>query len=154
MATLKSDDSETPSSIELYGNAPAELVDTSAAPANGERWQRVSIKLNTVRVQIQSTNDEGFTLCRMPLDEPAKLVHELSKLLASECDTVLFEPQEPSFELNFQRTHHGGIKVEAWIDSGNAQTGFYRWDSAGIRFFTTTQLIDTFVAELKREFQI
>ncbi len=150
MASLNSDDVETPSSVELTCGDRREFGDGEQA----EVWQNVCLNLNTVRVQILSSGDEGFTLCRRPVDEPAKLVRELAQLLSREREVVSFEPQEPSFELNFQRTHHGGIKVEAWIDSGNAQTGFYRWDAAGIRFFTSAELMLSFVNELKKEFSL
>ena len=150
MATLSSDDTESPSSIELLAGQPRE-----SAPAMGEaaqQWQLIRLCLNTERVRIESPEAEGFTLCRQPKDEPALLIAELEQLIAAERKTVLFEPQEPSFELNFQRSHHDGIKFEAWIDAGNAQTGFYRWDAAGIRFFTTCDLLRTFVEELRRDF--
>jgi len=41
---------------------------------------------------------------------------------------------------------------EFFVDAGNVETGIYRWDALGIRFFTNNQLLTDFVAELKSEF--
>lgn len=150
MATLISDDRESPTTVELTGGDLKSA--TGGTAKENERWQLIHIELKTERVTIASSREEAFTLCRVPLDEPARLATQLEQLLANERDVVSFEPQEPSFELNFQRSHHDGIKVEAWIDSGNAQTGFYRWDAAGVRFFTTVDLVRMFVDALRRDF--
>ena len=36
-------------------------------------------------------------------------------------------------------------------DSGNAQSGFYRWDAWGIRFYTGAEALAGFIAQLKDE---
>lgn len=150
MAILHSDDQETPTTIELKGG---KLRPASGGTAEDkERWQLVQLQFKTQRVVITSSDNNAFTLCRFPIDEPARIISELEQLVDGKREVVSFEPQEPSFELNFQRSHHDGIKVEAWIDSGNAQTGFYRWDAAGVRFFTTSQLVRDFIGELQAEF--
>lgn len=150
MAKLISDDKESPTTVELTGGGFKSA--TGGTAQENERWQLIRLEMKTDRVTIASSSEEAFTLCRVPMDEPAKLVEQLEQLLSSERQLVSFEPQEPSFELNFERSHHEGIKVEAWIDSGNAQTGFYRWDAAGVRFFTTVGLVRQFVEELRRDF--
>lgn len=148
MARLSSDDNEAPSYLELIGKTTSAINSADET----ERWQDVVVVLHTERIRISTEGAGDFTLCRSPLDEPARLIAELEEVIANKRTQVLFEPQEPSFELNFSVSHHGGIKVEAWVDSGNAQTGFYRWDAAGVRFFTNADHLRKFIDELKSEF--
>ncbi len=144
MAALFSEDKELASSLKIEAcGAPGVQP---AAP--DESWQRVSLALRSGKRSL----DELCLVCRQPEDELRKLVELAGDLAERRRETILFEPAEPSFELVLERTREGGIKVEAWIDAGNADTGFYRWDAAGIRFFTTEAELRLFIEALGKEF--
>jgi hypothetical protein len=65
--------------------------------------------------------------------------------------TVLFEPAEPTFELNFTSQPTGSIKVEVWLDASNSTTGIYAGDGLGIRFLTDSVHLQEFIDELNNE---
>jgi hypothetical protein len=91
-------------------------------------------------------------VCRKPLDELANLMDILQQLLDFDRDKLLFEPAEPSFELILIRSGITGIKASVWLDAGNAKTGIYRWDAAGVRFHTTQEHLSDFLRQLRQEF--
>lgn len=144
MARLLSEDTECVSSLELAGSQ----ADANVEDHPGQTWQRVDLTLVSGDREIT----EACLLCRLPADEVGNLVELLSDLTEGKRDEIIFEPAEPSFELTLTRTREGGIKAEAWLDAGNASTGFYRWDAAGIRFYTTIENLSAFMQALKQEF--
>lgn len=93
-------------------------------------------------------------MCRQPNDEAYKLKSMLRELVDGKRKQVLFEPSEPSFELFAERTKEGGIGIYVWLDSGNASTGFYRWDAVGVRFYTTQTHLLSFIEELTLDFDL
>lgn len=145
MAVLYSEEIDCPSSLELRFLEKHKIE----LPGQDECWQRLILVLHSGEHEIVSMPGENVSICRTPGDELATLIEQLDLLLAGRKEKFSFEPKEPSFELNFERSRRSGIKVEAWIDSGNAKTGFYTWDAAGIRFFTTDEKLADFVNELK-----
>lgn len=144
MAALFSDDEEHASSIELSA-----IETRGAVPAGpGETWQTVTLRLRSGKRELA----ERCLFCRQPEDELEKLFLLVGDVFEGRRDKILFEPAEPSFELLLERAGQGGVKVEAWIDAGNADTGFYRWDAVGIRFFTTEANLSRFAGLLQQEF--
>lgn len=151
MAQLLSEDQDCISKIELVGRERKTL---SSDKATGQDWQKVDFILSSGKQTFRTEPTENVMLCRAPQDELITLVETLQHLLEKKRDEVIFEPSEPSFELSFTRTRRGGIKVEAWIDSGNATTDIYTWDASGIRFYSTDDNIRQFAEDLKREFSL
>jgi hypothetical protein len=148
-ATLISEDQDCISKLAISG---AERKRLSSDLSEGQDWQQVVLELTSGNRIVRSDATEDVMLCRAPSDEVVTLIEGLDQLLAKQRDQVFFEPSEPSFEISFERTRRGGIKVEAWLDAGNATTGIYTWDACGIRFYTTDANIRSFTAEVKREF--
>lgn len=150
MAVLSSEDSEWGSSLEILGGDEQELL--------GQRWQRFSLQLTSGDHKLSLGNSDSQAerdacmFCRTPNDEVAELVAQLDDFAAKKRDRVLFEPAEPSFEFEVVRAGADGMNVHVWLDAGNAKTGIYRWDAAGIRFFTVQANLLSFVEQLKQQF--
>ncbi len=147
MATLRSEDTDTASSLELRPRQGEGF-----RLLNGQLWQSIDLILTSGKRTLETTSNEAVQLCRLPHDEIAELVDFLSALAARDRTEVIFEPSEPSFEMNFQTTHGDLIKTECWLDAGNGETGFYTFDACGIRFCTTTELVEAFINELEKDF--
>lgn len=154
MATLHSEDENWPSFVEIQPGTfrKADHVG-KAAPTDGQDWQNVELNLVSGKRQVRTLENEDTILCRKPEDEVGNLVTALLALANGERERLLFEPSEPSFELSFERTRRGGIKVEAWLDAGNGLTAIYTWDACGVRFFTTDEKLREFASQLNVEFQ-
>ena len=148
MAVLQSEEKDRPSSLE-FSAGEKQLIER---PVQDECWQQLSLVLASGDYRLSSTEGENCAICRSPADELENLAGGLEALLRGQKTKVNFEPSEPSFEINFERSRRSGIKVDAWIDAGNARTGFYTWDAAGIRFFTTDENLAEFINALRREF--
>lgn len=176
MATLKSEDKEFESSLTIE---PGDKLTISAPinhkdPSQEEEqiWQYVRITMtNGPRVLTFETPEHSaeeqaelidavaslqevahaYLVCRKPSDEMSLLVNKLEDLLKDKRSQVLFEPAEPSFELSIHSIG-GGLKVEFFVDAGNVETGIYRWDALGLRFFTNNQRLESFIAGLKADF--
>jgi hypothetical protein len=148
MATLLSEEKDCPSRLEL--NAGEKLI--IEKPTADECWQQLTLVLSSGDNQISSSPGKNCSICRVPTDELEHLSALLEALLRGQKAKFSFEPNEPSFEINFERSRRAGIKVEAWIDAGNAKTGFYTWDAAGVRFFTTEENLAEFINALRCEF--
>lgn len=148
MAILRSEEKETPSTLELKAGSTKEL------PAGSEQqiWQNVALALKSGERTAATMPNEDSLLCRTPTDEVQGLIDYLAELVEGKRDKVFFEPSEPSFEISFARMHKGGIKVEVWLDAGNGNTGFYTWDAFGIRFYTNDELLVSFIEEARKEF--
>ncbi|MBI4533296.1 MAG: hypothetical protein HY711_05045 [Candidatus Melainabacteria bacterium] len=152
MAKLCSEDNECISSLELA------RLESLVMPKTQEEqcWQAVALTLKCGSWQLGFSGADNVSLVcpisRYPTDEIDLLIKMLSCLAGGTKETIIFEPYEPAFELVIERTVEGGIKVHAWLDSGNTATGIYRWDAVGIRFYTTQHLLLSFIAELKRDF--
>jgi len=148
MAVLLSEEKGCPSALEIIAGTK-QVIEKSV---QDEYWQRLSLVLSSGDNKITSLEGESCSICRQPADEFETFVLQLEALLRGEKAKVNFEPSEPSFEINLERSRRAGIKVEAWIDAGNAKTGFYTWDAAGVRFFTTEDNLAEFINSLRREF--
>ena len=153
MALLRNEDQEYVTSLELKAGA-RQTIETQV-------WQQFTLALTSGarRIELGGENAnaaeiEACILCREPKDEVNDLIGRLKLLADSVSQTVLFEPAEPSFELRMSRSGATGIKVEVWLDEGNATTGIYRWDGVGIRFFTLQKHLLSFIKELETEFAI
>ncbi len=153
MASLFSEDNEVVSCLEL---AAATALDDSGEVR--ECWQPVALKLISGKrsISLGDSPDGGdkevCLLCRRPDDEIKRLFNLLADLAEDRRQKIIFEPAEPSFEFILEKTSDKGIAVEVWVDSGNATTGFYRWDAMGARFFTNAQRLRDFMDGLQREF--
>ncbi len=150
MASLHSEEKDCPSILHISAGAK-HIVERSV---QDECWQQIKVNLESGDNKVNSSSGEACSLCRTPTDEMETLTLQLEELLRGAKHKINFEPSEPSFELNFERSRRAGIKVEAWIDAGNAKTGFYTWDAAGIRFFTTDEDLANFINEIRREFEL
>lgn len=148
MAILYSEEESCPSKLELLPGKK-QIIEKSVQE---ECWQEILLNLSSGEHEIQSVGGNDCTICRSPADEVEQLAQQLDALLKGQKQKVFFEPNEPSFEINFERSRRQGIKVEAWIDAGNAATGIYTWDAAGIRFFSTDEKLAKFINELRTEF--
>ena len=150
MAILRSEDLQSPSSLNFEVGDKVELYK--------QQWQRFSLTLTSGERVLalgksgsQSERD-ACMFCKEPNDELASLVTQLQELVDRSRHRVLFEPAEPSFELEIARSGHDGITVQVWLDAGNAKTGIYSWDAAGIRFFTLQSHLSAFLEQLKQQF--
>lgn len=143
MAELRSEDTECVSLLKL---SPGEIGDLG-----GQRWQKISISMVSGHRRIELLDNENCLLCRQPTDEIEQLSNQLRQLIAGTRSKVVFEPAEPTFELNFTTQPAGTIKVEAWLDASNSTTGFYAGDALGIRFLTDASNIQKFLDELAAE---
>ena len=149
MASLISEDLESVSYLSISAGRVQDL--------SGQKWQGFALTACSGGCELtlgiaDPAEAAASVLCRQPKDEVARLIAHLEELIAGERERVLFEPAEPSFELELDRGKDGGFKVHAWLDAGNAKSGIYRWDAAGIRFFTTQAHLAAFVKQLKHEF--
>jgi hypothetical protein len=142
MALLVSEDNECVSSVDLRP-----FAGSLGEEHPGQVWQRFELTMKSGMREFS----EQCLLCRQPEDEAGKLVLLIGELVDGKRNEVIFEPAEPTFELSLSRTREGGIKAEVWIDSGNASTGFYRWDACGIRFYTTDANLKSFAESLLAE---
>lgn len=148
MATLRSEEKDCPSQLE-FRPGDKQIVEQSVQE---ECWQRLTLVLSSGDHSMSSTPGDNCSVCRMPTDEIENFAQQLESLLKGQKQKVNFEPNEPSFELSLERSRRAGIKVEAWIDAGNAKTGFYTWDAAGVRFFTTDENLADFINQIRQEF--
>jgi len=176
VATLKSEDVDFQSSITVKpGKTLAiEAMSTLTKEKEDQLWQLVDLEVvsgtrtlsfTTADGQEQSLEHLGhavqdisavahaYLICRKPSDEARNLVKMLEEVISGKRPKLLFEPAEPSFELSINAVG-GGLRVELFVDAGNVETGIYRWDSLGIRFFTTAQNLQSFVDELKADFSV
>ncbi len=150
MAILRSEDSERPSTLEITKGALESI--------GGQSWQRFQLKAccGDYKLELGSESSSGLAVdclfCREPQDEVLKLAEKIEQIVNQTKDRLLFEPAEPSFELSVVRASASGLKVEIWLDSGEAASGIYRWDAAGIRFHTLQEHLELFLKELKQEF--
>lgn len=78
----------------------------------------------------------------------------LERLLKGEQAGFAFEPSEPSFEFIFAKSRLQGYEIQVWLDSGNAETGFYTGDALGLRLHVTDSALAQFAKELKEEFVV
>lgn len=148
MAQLLSEEKECPSHLEVKAGDRFVVE----RPVQDESWQKLTLHLRSGDNHVSSIGGDNCSICRTPTDEVENFALQLEGLLKGQKQKVIFEPNEPSFELTLERTRREGIKVEAWIDAGNAKTGFYTWDAAGIRFFTTDENLAEFINQLRQEF--
>lgn len=152
MAILVSEDRESQSSLEITAGTTQLLMD--------QTWQTFSLILKSGDFNLTlgkgeqsgTPNNQGCMFCRQPEDELEAVFEQLQELVDNKRDKLLFEPAEPSFELTITRSGAHGYKVEVWLDAGNAKTGIYRWDAAGVRFFTLHKHLVAFLEELRRQF--
>lgn len=151
MATLYSEDREFKSSFEISKSSDSITKNIDGVD---ESWQSYEWKINHgPRLLETINNSDGYLLCRNPIDEVKQLVDDLSHLVQKEKSEVLFEPEEPSLNISVKRqSFSDGLKVQIFIDEGNASTAVSRWDSIGVRFFTTEELLKQFINDLKEEF--
>ncbi|MBX9572413.1 MAG: hypothetical protein K2X77_26190 [Candidatus Obscuribacterales bacterium] len=147
MATLLSEEESCPSSLQLLPGAKQVIEKVQE-----ECWQEIILHLASGAHKVNSVGGNNCTICRLPADEIEQFAQQLEAILRGQKQRVFFEPNEPSFEINIERSRRQGIKVEAWIDAGNASTGIYTWDAAGIRFFTTDEKLANFINDLRTEF--
>jgi hypothetical protein len=148
MAKLLSEDREIITSVELLNSA-------AKVKYGEEVWQPLLINLVSGQRSFSNVKPEILQeclLCRSPRDEIDDLLKLLTDLLATRTDRILFEPAEPFFELMIERSGRHGLKVETWMDAGDAHTGIYTWDAAGIRFQTTSANLEQFLEAIRSEF--
>ncbi len=153
MAKLLSEDDEYISFLTIH---PAKRVEEHTLNLETQRWQAYSIVLGSGETKLEYGGKEGdgFLFCRSPnhVDEIKVFTQRLVNFLDDGLETISFEPAEPSFELTLHRVDNMGVKVQIWVDDGNATTEIARWDAFGLRFFTTSKCLLDFINELKRDF--
>src|ERR1700733_7730602 len=123
MAVLLSEDHEAISSMELKPGETTLVQD--------QTWQHFVLSLNSGDHKLALGNgkasdvdeSDACMFCKQPDDEIADLIRQLEELAEHKRDKVLFEPAEPSFELEITRSSGiAGLKVHIWLDAGNAKT--------------------------------
>jgi hypothetical protein len=151
MAVLLSEDQDYKTSLRIQPG-DAKII-------QNQMWQRYSITLTSGVQELMlggkeaaALESDGCLFCRKPKDEVQDLINKLRQVVDFDREKLLFEPAEPSFELSVNRSGVTGIKVEIWLDPGNAKTGIYRWDGVGIRFYTLQEHLISFLKELEDEF--
>ncbi|CAN5422908.1 hypothetical protein BH10CYA1_BH10CYA1_02820 [soil metagenome] len=151
MAILYSEDQDYKTSLRIT-TGDAKLI-------QNQMWQRYSVHLRSGDHEINlggkssgALESDNCLFCRKPKDEVQDLIDKLKQVVDFDREKLLFEPAEPSFELSITRSGVTGIKVEVWLDPGNAKTGIYRWDGVGIRFYTLQEHLISFLKELEDEF--
>ena len=87
------------------------------------------------------------------LIEPKNEIEELKKslkLLISKAEkkSLIFQPLDPSFEIEIKKLNPEEFKVYFWVDAGNSSQLEYSWDSIGLRFITNRKEIEKFIEEL------
>jgi hypothetical protein len=166
MATLNSEDQDYKSFFELKAGKKVDL----SVGSKTEAWQFYSITLvhGERTLAFTSPSEEkqiydgfvqevdkvadGYLVCRTPRDEIGSLVKLLERFTAGTVNSVRFEPMEPSFEFILERQNEDEIRLSVFVDEGNVLTQIARWDSLGLRFFTTQSNVQQFIDELKRDF--
>ncbi len=151
MATLNCEDQDYQTSLRI--------VPGDAKLIQNQMWQRYSVHLLSGDYEIKlggkssgALESDNCIFCRKPKDEVQDLIDKLKQVVDFDREKVLFEPAEPSFELSISRSGVTGIKVEVWLDPGNAKTGICRWDGVGIRFYALQEHLISFLKELEDEF--
>ena len=151
MARLCSEDEQIKSSIELL------LLKEKKQIKNQDIWVPYNLIIESGNKKViykkedDNYNNGDFVFSLVPSNEIEKLVNEISNfLIQEEGSSYSFEPLEPSFELEVEKSHKG-YSVYIWVDAGNVASEHYTWDGLGIRFFTTEEKIHCFIEELKRE---
>lgn len=166
MATLVSEDQDYKSYFEIRAGKTVE----QNVGEKVQTWQFYSLSIaNGGRVLSYTSPSEdkqgyegfiknvervadGYLICRAPKDEIRRLVDQLERFQRGELNNARFEPVEPSFELSLERQNDDEIRLTVFVDEGNVLTEIARWDSLGLRFFTTQAHVETFINELKAEF--
>ncbi len=161
MAKLESEDKEVESSLEIIPGPSLPVAEIMS----DQLWQKVGLALESGPFNVklgytkngnvpkeEEPGNEECLFCRKPKDEVADLATLIEQMLEGKTTEVLFEPAEPFFELKITKAHVFGYKVEAWLDSGNAITGVYRWDGVGIRMHTTRENLASFTKQLRQDF--
>ena len=151
MAKLISEDEEIKSDLELFflkdkiKNKPSiSWIPYKIILTSGEK------KL-IYELGLKNKGAGDYVLAIKPINEIENLIDGIKKFLSSKESTIFsFEPNEPSFELIFERSHTG-YSATCWLDAGNVISNHYSWDGFGVRFFTSEKNILSFVEELSRE---
>lgn len=151
MAILHSEDNKVRSSIEFF------LLKDQIQHKPSISWIPYEIILNSGNKKLlykKETNNNGsgdYVFSLKPVNEIENMLNGIESFLISENRALFsFEPIEPSFELNIEKSFKG-FSVLLWIDAGNVISDHYTWDGLGIRFFTTEEKINLFVNELRSE---
>ncbi|MBI1858718.1 MAG: hypothetical protein HYR97_06380 [Candidatus Melainabacteria bacterium] len=149
MAILFSEDEIVKSSFEIV------LLDTNIKIQERNSWVPYKLILKSADKKLEYTKSQtgtgDFVFALSPKDEILELTNSMSELLSVTSKTKYsFEPLEPSFELEIEKSHKG-YSIYIWVDAGNVVSDHYTWDGLGIRFFTTEEKIQCFIEELKRE---
>ena len=134
---------DTPDQLRISLGNPAQCEKCGLGICVGEQLQDA--------VENQTRIANAFMLCRQPTDEIKQLTEMLDELVVGKRSKILFEPAEPCFELSITNVA-GGLRVDFFVDAGNVETGIYRWDALGVRFFTDLPGLESFATELKAQF--
>jgi hypothetical protein len=86
-----------------------------------------------------------FAFMVEPKNEIQNLQKQIDKLLEnSEKQSMIFQPYDPSFEIEIFKINPQEFKVYFWIDAGNSNQLEYSWDSFGLRFLTNKKKLEKF----------
>lgn len=151
MAKLLSEDNKVKTKFELI------LLKEKIEKRPSMSWVPYKLILESSEKKLiyeKENNNQGagdYVLALEPINEIENLINGIKGLLESNTKNMYsFEPVEPSFELIIERVH-AGYSVTCWADTGNVISDHYSWDGFGVRFFTTTDKINFFISELKKE---
>ncbi|MBU6450360.1 MAG: hypothetical protein KGS72_01180 [Cyanobacteria bacterium REEB67] len=180
MATLRSEDRDFESSVSIIAGQTLSIEAASAHNDRREKqlWQMVELKIKSGERELVFSSEVGieaaamkavspeelqdavenatrvanaYLICREPTNELTNLAVMLEEIADGARTRLSFEPSEPSFELTINNVA-GGLRVDFFVDAGNVETGIYRWDSLGVRFFTSAANLRAFVDDFRAEF--
>lgn len=154
MAILKSEENALESYLELIGGElKSQPTASKASSDQSQTWQKFSLRAKAGSYSLVAAGEEPeIWLCRRPVDEIACLHRLVGEVLQHQKKEIVFEPAEPSFELHIKSTEEGGFTVVVWLDAGNATSGYYQWDAAGLRLYSCAEELSRFADQLKQEF--
>lgn len=152
MAVLVSEDTEVISSLELQclGRIPA--TDHGLRTTDQQDWFRYRLELlaGPHQLLLESNPRAPDDRCCLLQQDIVACWSGLRALADGRRSRFLFEPVEPCFQLQLDPRQEG-YRVFVWIDAGNQLYSHYAWDAVGVRFFTDTARLRSFIGDLEYE---
>jgi hypothetical protein len=120
----------------------------------GDKTTEFKSKNKKTQTYLGTIGEIGkFAFILEPVSELKTFSNDLLRFLDSPQTQFIFQPSDPSFELNIEKIKNPlsgdyDYKIFYWIDAGNTNQLEYSWDALGIRFLTSKERIRDFALEL------
>jgi hypothetical protein len=148
---------------EINSNPDSKLSVEIKLIEHSEEWQNYQIvfhkgqeKYNFKSKNRQVTTYTGdmqaeigkFAFALKPINELYQIKTQLENFLLGKIPSFIFQPVDPSFELEIKKINNNEFKVYFWVDAGNTSQLEYTWDAIGLRFITSRSELESFLNSL------